>query len=216
MKTRKSVISITIALLAMVVSFTPVVADQYGQYGSGSTPSDLTVNKKVRTPIEPFSFVENLNEGDLKYSPDTDVTFSIEVKNSGDQTFEEVKVEDILPDQITSADTSDDFKDSYNSSDRRLTFYLKDLKAGETKTVEVTAHLAKTGYPDNTSVVCKENKVEVRSEDRFDDDTARFCIQFNVLGTTTLPQAGLEDYLPLMPFLGLGLAGMLLLKKRAV
>lgn len=207
-----------VAITTVATLMSSTAHAQYGQYGTTTqTPSDLSVNKKVRTSLEPFSFVENLSEGDLKYSPDTDVVFSIAVTNSGNQTFEEVKVEDLLPERIVSASVPNEYNGSYNSSDRRLTFYIKDLKAGETKTVEVTARIAKTGFKQDQSITCEINKVEVRSEDRYDDDTARYCIQTNVLGATTLPQAGLEDYLPLMPFMAMGFAGLVLtLKKRGV
>lgn len=202
--------------LFTITSIHPAFAEQYGgQYGTTSTPADLTVNKKVRTPISPFTFVENLGENDLSYSPDSEVVFSLAITNSGNQTFEEVKVEDLLPEHIVSASVPSEFNGSYNGSDRRLTFFLKDLKAGETKSIEVTAKISKNGFKSDQSPFCEINKAEVRSEDRFDDDTARYCIRTNVLGVTTLPQAGMEDYLPLLPFIALGIFGIKLIVKPA-
>src|SRR3989344_2954343 len=205
-----------IIIVALLATVTPAFAQQYGgQYGSTTTPSDLTVNKQVRKPLPPFDFFENLGENDLTYSPDAEVVFKISVTNSGNQTFEEVKVEDLFPEHIASAQVGSEFNGTYNSSDRRLTFYLKDLSAGETNSVEVTAKISKTGFASDKSLFCESNKVEVRSEDRFDDDWAQYCIRTNVLGVTTLPEAGLEDYLPMLPFISMGAVGMYLtLKKR--
>lgn len=217
------IVTLTFIAATLAVTSNALAEPCSNQYGTGSygstpcTPTDLSVNKKVKTPIEPFSFVENLNENDLKYSPDTDVFFSIAVTNSGNETFEEVTVTDFLPPHIISAKVADELNGSYNSSDRKLEFKLKNLIPNETRTVEVTAHLAKTGYDTNRNVECVINKAEVSSENRTNSDTSQFCIQTNILGTTTLPSAGLEDYALLMPFLGMGILGaVLMLKKRTV
>ncbi|KKS86064.1 MAG: hypothetical protein UV59_C0003G0059 [Candidatus Gottesmanbacteria bacterium GW2011_GWA1_43_11] len=215
----KQLIRLALFLVALLATVTPAFAQQYGgQYGSTTTPSDLTVNKMVRSPLPPYPFVENLGDNDITHSPDSQVVFSITVYNSGNQRFEEIKVDDYLiefPQRIISAEVDQEFEGSF--SNNRLTFKIKNLDAGQNRTVEVRAKIAPANvFPTDRSLFCDNtNKVEVRSEDRYDDDTAKFCIRTNVLGVTTLPEAGLEDYLPMLPFIGMGAVGMYLtLKKR--
>src|SRR3989344_1822402 len=97
-----------VILVALLATVTPAFAQQYGgQYGSTTTPSDLTVNKMVRSPLPPYPFVENLGDNDITHSPDSQVVFSITVYNSGNQRFEEIKVDDYLiefPQRIISAE----------------------------------------------------------------------------------------------------------------
>ena len=48
----------------------------------------------------------------------------------------------------------------------------------------------------------------------WDEDNTKICVQTEVLGVTTLPQAGPEDYLPLLPFALIGITGVAMLFKQ--
>lgn len=206
-----SLISLTFLSLAALVIASPVFAQNSyggGTYGTTTTPADLTVNKKVRTPLPPFEFRENLSETDISYKPETDVIFQISITNSGSETFEEVNVRDTLSNNVVSASVASEFNAQFSKP--ILFFTIKDLKPGETRVIEVTAKLAKETEltPSNRSLICEANEVHVSSEGRSDDDKANYCIKKEVLGVTTLPKAGPEDYLPIVPFALMGILGL--------
>lgn len=213
MKTKTIILSLlaTVALFALPMN--RVFADTCTtEYGGETTckPSDLTINKQVRNE-KTGSFVENLSASDPTFSPGSDVLYRLTIKNTSGETFDPVHVKDVLPGYLTFVSGPG----SYNSDTRTLTFDLKELYAGETRTVDVMARVVNTDYFDGKSFVCVTNYAEVSALNRFDNDTAQICLQNNVLGATTLPVAGFNDYLLLLPFVGVGVTGFALLKKRS-
>lgn len=192
-----------------------------GQYGTTTcVPTDLSVDKQVRNPITGV-FVENLLSGDATYSPNSEVTYLLRIHNSSNQDFATVQVTDTVPDTMINPKVDepdqDKVRDVKNPDNRTLVFVLKDtLKAGETREVKVKAMVRDVSvFPKDKSLVCDiTNKSQVTAEDRSDEDTASLCVTKDVLGVTTLPQAGPEDYLPLLPFVGMGITGMALIFKR--
>lgn len=219
------VTSLAIAGVAFFATAKIAMADtncttQYGANGYGTTNCttvDITVNKTVKNPVSNV-FVENLTDKDATYSPDSEVTFQLEIKNAGNQNFDTVTVKDVLPEHLTNASVDAQYNGSYDSGSKTLTFTLKDLKSGESKTVEVKAKVtAASTFAKDKDMFCETNKAEVTANDRKDDDTAQYCIRTNVLGVTTLPEAGVADYLPLVPIMAIGLFGIgLLTKKKTV
>lgn len=213
MKTKNIVLTLlaTVALFAfpMTRAFADTCTTEYG----GETtckPSDLTINKQVRNE-NTGNFVENLSASDPTFSPGSDVLYRLIIKNTSGETFDPVHVKDVLPGYLTFVSGPG----TYDSSTRTLTFDLKELYAGETRTVEIMARVADVGNFDGKSFVCVTNYAEVSALNRFDNDTTQICLQNNVLGATTLPVAGFNDYLLLLPFVGVGVTGFALLKKRS-
>jgi uncharacterized repeat protein (TIGR01451 family) len=211
--TSKQIVSYLITGFAFVAGFAfaaPVYADMCTtQYGGDTNcqPSDLTINKQVRNR-DNNDFVENLSASDPTFAPGNDVVYRLIIKNNSGETFNPVEVKDMLPPYITFISGPG----SYDAGQNKLTISLDNLTAGETRTVEFTARVKNLADFDGKSSVCVNNYAEVRALNRFDNDTAQVCLQTKVLGTTTLPIAGFNDYLLLLPFAGMGLSGLALLK----
>ena len=85
--------------------------------------------------------------------------------------------------------------------------------AGETRTQEIMAKVVAT-LPQDKSMICEQNYGEVSALNRKDNDTAQVCMASKVLGSTTLPVAGFDDLLLVLPFVGTALGGLALLKKK--
>lgn len=181
---------------------------QYGgsQYGAGCPPTDLTINKEVKHPTSGV-FVENISASDTTYAPGAEVLFKLTIKNGSGETFAKVDVRDVLPEHF-------DFvagPGTYNKDSRTLTFTLENMIAGETRFVEILTKVKSSGLP--TDLFCVTNQAFVSALNRNDDDTAQVCVTTKVLGVTTLPAAGFNDLLVIIPFLAVGWAGLLLVRK---
>lgn len=178
-----------------------------GQYGTTTcTPNDLTINKEFKNPVSNV-FVENLSATDATYSPGSEVLFKLTIKNGSGETFNPVTVRDVLPEHF-------DFVSgpgTYNKDNRTLTFTLENMIAGETRVVEVLTKVQTTGLPND--LFCVTNQSFVSALNRNDEDTAQVCVTTKVLGATTLPVAGFDDLMVIVPFLGLGSIGLLLARK---
>jgi uncharacterized repeat protein (TIGR01451 family) len=206
--------SILVALIAvfgsLVLTANTAFADECGgTYQPACQPVDLTVNKTVKNPSSGV-FVENLTANDPTYSPGSDVLFRLTVTNSSGETFNPVTVRDVLPEHLTFISGPG----TYDSASRTLTFTMDNLVAGESRTVEVLTRVVNVAT--NAALFCELNYVKVTAAARpnGDDDTAQFCVQTNVLGATTLPVAGYNDMLVVLPFAAAALGGIALLKKR--
>ncbi len=209
----KNIILTLLSIVAFVAFVTPkAYADVCTtQYGGETTcvPSDLTINKQVRS-ANGNTFVENVSASDPTFAPGSEVLYKLIIKNSSGETFNPVYVKDVLPSYLTFVSGPG----TYDSATRTLTFELKEVYAGETRTIEVMARVASTDYFNGKSFVCFTNYAEVRALNRFDSDTAQICLQNKVLGVTTLPVAGFNDLTVLLPFAGVGLAGFALLRRK--
>jgi fimbrial isopeptide formation D2 family protein len=193
-----------------------------GQYGEEvCVPTEIAVDKQVRNPVTGV-FVENLLSGDAAYSPGSEVVYRLVIKNNDTVDFSEVMVKDTLPEKLTSGRVADENKDevfeaSYNSDTRELTFKIKDLKAGEGREVTILATVLGSGSFTDSLTCDIDNRARVEAEGKSDEDNSKICVVKDVLGVTTLPQAGPEDVIPYLPFIGTGLTGIALMlkKKRA-
>lgn len=189
----------------------PVFADMCTtQYGGSTTcvSSDLTINKQVRNPVT-NNFVENLSSTDPAFSPGSQVLFRLIIKNTSGQTFNPVAVKDTFPSYLTFVAGPG----TYDKASNTLTFNLDNVIAGETRTVEILAKVNdKSAFPSGNSFFCVTNAASVSSLNRNDRDTAQLCIQTELMGATTLPVAGFNDLLLVLPFMGVGLGGVALLK----
>ena len=214
---------IVMVLLTAKIAAASECTTQYGngQYGEEvCVPTEIAVDKQVRNPVTGV-FVENLLAGDAAYSPGSEVTYKLVIKNNDTVGFSEVFVKDTLPEKLISGRVADENKDeifdqSYNSDTRELTFKIKDLKAGEGREVKVVANVLGSGSFGDSLTCDIENRARVEAEGKSDEDSAKLCVAKEVLGVTTLPQAGPEDVIPYLPFIGTALTGIaLMLKKRS-
>ena len=214
MNTKRIVLSTISILASLAFAATPAYADMCTtQYGGETTcnPSDLTINKQVRN-TNTNSFVENLSATDFTFAAGSDVLYRLTIKNTSGETFNPVYVKDVLPSFLTFVAGPG----TYNADTNTLTLELKEVIAGETRTVEILARVKNLDSFNGKSFVCVNNYAEVKALNRFDSDTAQVCLgTSNVLGATTLPVAGFNDYIALLAFAGVGLAGFALLKKKS-
>lgn len=204
--------SLTAFLVASVLSLaTPVFADTCTtQYGGTQTcvPSDLTINKQVKNPSTNV-FVENLTTTDPTFTAGKEVLYKLIVKNASGETFDPVTVKDTLPPYLTFVSGPG----TYNKDTRVLEFKLEKMIAGETRTVEILARVVDASqFPAGKSLFCVTNVAEVKALNRFDSDSAQACLQ-NGETVTTLPVAGFNDLMILLPFAGVGAGGLALLKR---
>lgn len=213
----KSVFGISLAVLALAASAQAVNAQscttQYGngQYGVECVPIDVTINKQVKNPIS-LIFVENLGPSDDKFSPGAEVHFKLIVHNASSQEWSRVTVRDTLPQYLT----FEAGPGTYDKNSKVLTVELENLKVNETRKFEFLAKVEPANvFPSDKSLFCVVNHAEVAVDSRTDEDTAELCIQTQVLGVTTLPVAGFDSLALLIPFAGLGLTGLALIKKRS-
>jgi len=214
MKTKNILTSLLLSVAFVAVVARPVAADVCTtQYGGTTTcqPSDLTVNKQVRNPSGNV-FVENLTTTDHTFAPGTEVLYRLIVKNGSGETFDPVTIRDTLPPYLTFVAGPG----TYDAASRVLEFKLEKMIAGEALTIEVlTKVVSADQFPTGKSLFCVTNYVEVRALNRFDSDNTQVCLQNGVLGVTTLPVAGFNNLLILLPFAGVGLGGIALLKKKS-
>ena len=104
---------------------------------------------------------------------------------------------------------------SYDTNSKVLTTDLENVKVNESREIEILAKVDGAGsFAKDKSLFCVVNHAEVKTDSRTDEDTAQLCIQTQVLGVTTLPVAGFDSFALLIPFTGIGLTGLALLKKR--
>ena len=210
MKTRMTIFVLLFAALAAAPS--RVMAQNCTtQYGGSTTcvSTDLTINKQVKNPAT-GNFVENLGASDPTFSVNGEAHFRLIIKNNSNQTFTSVTIKDIFPKELM-------FKagpGTFDSISNTLTFTLDNLNAGESRSVEILATVGANKINKDRSISCVINTAQASAQNQSDQDTAQLCIQTNVLGATTLPIAGFNDFALLLPFAGLGLIGTMFLIKR--
>ncbi len=217
MTTKQLATGLSIAALSLGV-FVPSVHAQEctTQYGGTVVcpPVDLTINKQVAQPVTQTKggtasapvFVENLGTNQ-PFGPGAEVLYRLVVKNTGSVTLNPVTVRDVLPAYLTFVSGAG----SYDANSRTLTMTLDNLTAGESRTIDFVAKVVPaTQFPTGQNTFCVTNYADVRSGNRFDDDTAQACLQ----AAPYLPVAGFNDFALLLPFAGVGLSGLALIKRK--
>jgi uncharacterized repeat protein (TIGR01451 family) len=203
----------SVTCLLSFVPMTSVSADSYGTYGGGSTPTDLLINKLVKNPISNV-FVENLGSTDPTFSPGSNATFRLVIKNGSGETMNPVTVVDQLPSYLTFVSAT--VPVTYDKGLNKVIITLNDIIAGDTRTIDLVVAVApKASFPKGQSHFCVTNysKVTAPARPNGDDDTAELCMT-TAVGKEILPVAGVNDMVALIPFLSLGGIGAVLLKKK--
>lgn len=208
----KAIIFFLFIVLATLLA-SPVMGEecstQYGGYEEKCVPSDLALNKQVRNPISDL-FVENLGSTDATFSPGSEITYKLRITNNSGETFSTVTVKDYFPEHLEYISGPGEYRDDI----RELKFELSDMVAGESREVEITARVKGADQLPDQSLFCMTNRASAEARGRHDEDTAEACVTTSVDGVSTLPVAGFNDALLMVPFISLGGAGIALLKKK--
>lgn len=181
------------------------------EYGGRVTcvPSGITISKQVQNPVTHL-FVANLTTTDAAFSPGSDVLFRLIIKNTGPDTLAPVTVKDIFPSHVT-------FKagpGTFDKGSNTLTFTINSLTSGQEVTQEILAKVSdSSAFSKDKSFLCELNIGRVSAGNMNSEATSQLCIQTNVLGVTTIPTTGVNEWIMILPFLGLGLFGIKLVRK---
>ena len=176
-----------VAILGFLSSAFPVFATVTctTQYGGGQTcvsTGQLLVNKKVFNP-ETSQMVDNLTLNDHLFVVGDEITYSVEVKNVGDYTLNNVNFTDTLPAILTW--TSGELNSKINS-----------LTPGQIRTFTLKATVNKNG------VCCVLNTAKAETNGASDSDTAQICIKS--AAPKEIPKAGPELIFLAIPFSAIG------------
>lgn len=193
-------------LIVLFILQTDSVYAQYLPSKGVPTVSNIVLNKQVKNPSN-GQFVENLNANDYKFLAGQEISFKLEIRNTGQTDLNNVQVKDRLPDQLNFVSGPGKF----DQSSRTLNFTIDKLSPGESKTFEIKA---KVNDP-LTMTTCLTNYAEVRVNELFAQDNAVFCIESKILGTTTteLPKTGpTENMLMLLGSTGFLILGIYLFR----
>jgi len=184
-------------------------------YGGGvqcPRAGEVLIDKTVRNPSTGI-YVDNLGLSDPKYRPQWIVNFKVLVKNFGDQTLDKVTVTDKIPQYV-------DFMSgpgTYDAKNRILTWEVNNLAGGASQAFEIKARVVHSAVlPQEKSVICPVNVVDVKSDSQTDHDESQFCIEKQLV-LPQVPSAGPQHWI--FSFAGLSAlltAGVYLRKKALV
>lgn len=178
------------------------------QYGAAvqCQPVNLTINKTVKHPTSGV-FVENIVSSDTPYSPGSEVLYRLIIKNASGETMNPVTVTDQLPAEETFVAGPGTYS-TPGLPGGVLTFKLENVIAGETRTVEVLVKVESI-TPTKCDIV-NTAKVTSPARPNGDDDTVSICVS---KVAPTLPVAGMNDLILVLPFVGTALGGLAMLRK---
>lgn len=193
MMNTKLFIATTLAVGAIALTAAPsfgavsCVTQYGGQYGSGQVcvkTGELQINKEVFNP-KLNKFVDNIpltGNDHSNFAPGEEVTFRLTIKNSGDNTLNNVQVNDTLPGFLQKIDGQE------------YSFEIPTLAVGESVTKEIKARFVGVAQlARDKMVICDNNVATAQASDKFDRDTAQVCVEKKV--AKELPKAGAEDTL---------------------
>lgn len=204
----KYLLAATLFLLSVQTVRAATCTNSYGS--TVDCPSNkIMVDKTVRHPVTMTSFLQNITSVNTPYSVGAEVEYEIVVTNQSDVDYSQVLVTDILPLGVTYHGG----RGTYTAGNNTLTYTLDNLKSGATDRSRFTAIVKNAAFFNNADLTCDGNKVQnyvkaTAPNGDVDEDTANICVQTNVLGVTTLPVAGFEDWAAALPFVATGLAGL--------
>lgn len=205
------------AAFALFLFVTPVNASGYNSncpqiYGADCPTSSLIIDKKIQHP-QTGELLDTLSSSSVTFLPGQEVTFRIEVKNTGNTDLWNVQATDKLPDYvvfITGPGT-------YDSGSRSVNWIIDKIAPGETKQYFIKVKVKNADQLPNLSLTCITNFTEARRDNLVAQDTATFCIQSKVLGVVkVLPRTGVSlfDILLGMTVVSAGLS-IFFIKKNA-
>jgi len=208
---RKYTTSIIRLLLGISLFLLPSCHIFADTYGTITPPANLTINKLVKNPLTGV-YVENLTTNGPTYSPGTSLTFRLVVRNDSGETMSPVTIVDQLPSYHTFLSAT--IPATYDKGTNTVTMTITNLIAGDQATIDLVVKVApQNAFASSRTMYCMDNYAKVTSPARpnGDDDSAGVCIS---TGKEILPVAGFNDLYTLLPFLGIGSIGLMLLKSK--
>ena len=168
-------------------------------YGGGEKcwgTGEILIDKTVKNH-ETGLYVDNLGVNDEKYAPGEDVPYRLEIKNTGQGNFSELKVKDTLPSYLDFVSLTDNdgnlYPSDWDSNTKELRFSFSNLNAGESRIFNLTARIySKDSLPQGLTLECPLNYVFVEADGKTDSDQAQICFEQKVFGVTYLPPTGPE------------------------
>lgn len=188
---KKLIVASAILTTSALISTTAYAAGTNCQpiYGGGQTcvqTGPVTINKLVKHPTTNV-YVSSLGVNDPKYAPNDNVSFKINVANSGQTNLSKVVVKDMLPDHVSFVSGG-----NYDSGSRTVTVELSDLKVNETRTVDVVAKANSAEQLPTTA--CVVNRAQAIFESQVSEANAQFCIEKQVPGAQPTTKGGKEVF----------------------
>lgn len=177
---KKLTLSIVVALGALMLNGNKVYADHCEiVYGGGEicdTRKTFDVQKKVRIKGETDYSDKVINVG----AGDT-IQFRIRIKNTGNVEVDNMKMKDILPDELYKLATGDGLIEEWDN-----------FEPGETKEFIIEAKINADEFDIKNLDKCVVNRVDVTRGDKFvDSDTATVC--YNTVVLRELPKTGADS-----------------------
>jgi len=212
----KKLIYVFLLLVASYWLVNPVSA-QYGQYG-GETPSySILIDKMVGKPTQTkggsqtVTYVDNLSPSDPRFSPNQQIWFKVKVKNTSTQNLTAIQVIDYVPYYLMPIEGPG----KWNPDNRTISWNAGDFAVDEEKVYYIKMQVFDQSLlPSDKGLFCVVNKVEAKKDNvAYDDDTTQLCIEKQVVGAKTVPQAGPEYGMILLTLNLLGMGFGIKLKK---
>lgn len=154
-------------------------------YGANCPSGQLFLNKQVRNP-QTGELVESLSPNGHNFLPGQEVSFRIEVKNTGQSDLDNVRVQDKLPDTLDFISGPGNF----NKHNRIIEWYINKLRPGESRLFDVKGKVV-FNKEIKVSITCSLNVATAQKDQQVAQDSSSFCIQEKVLGVVKeLPVTG--------------------------
>ncbi|MBI3485359.1 DUF11 domain-containing protein [Candidatus Daviesbacteria bacterium] len=162
---------------------------QYGAYGATCQTTSLSVSKLIKNPVT-GELVDTLSSSGPHFLPEQTVNFRVTVKNTGNTDLTNIQVQDKFPDFT-------DFVSgpgSFDSNSRAENFSIDKLKPGEFRDFDIVGKIKNAASMATNSLSCVTNFAQASVSNQNASDTALFCIENQILVTTTvLPRTGPAD-----------------------
>lgn len=184
---------ITFSVIALSLIATPVSASRFNSncpniYGADCPTSSLIIDKKIQHP-QSGELLDTLSSSSVTFLPGQEVTFRIEVKNTGNTDLWDVKATDRLPDFVEFVTGPG----SFDAGSRSVNWSIDKITPGETKQYFIKVKVKNADQIPDLSLTCVTNFTEARKDNLTAQDTAAFCIQSKVLGIVKeLPKTGVS------------------------
>lgn len=179
------------------------VSAQYGQYGQPQPSKSILIDKFVGKPTttkggaETQDFVDNLSPSDPRFKPSQKVVFKLVVRNTSDVKLNNVEVKDTLPQYIEAVEGPGNF----DKTTKVIAFNAGNFAPDEEKVFFLTARfVSQDQLPQDRSIICVVNRVQVFAKEVSDEDTAQFCVEKQVQQAKEVPAAGPGAGIALLAF----------------
>ena len=185
MKNIKNYLTIILSVGLLLSSKKPISAavrceTQYGGNEVCVTTGELQINKEILDPRYTYTYRDNLYITDYQFKTGENVEFKLTVKNVGDDTLTNVKVDDSLPSFL------------FFTGETEHEFTIDQLNPGDSKEFIVKSRVV-SEFQLEADRICGVNTAEVWADnDEHDKDSSNLCATKKVLGVTKLPETGVN------------------------